>query len=125
MNALPLIDAALLLALLALAVLGWRFLQLRHHLARVERHVAQLDPAGAMRGAAGGQPGSDAREHIAIEILNPIELAAKQSWLAGALGTVTPSLVRREVYRQTREILEAELRERGVVATVRVERGGS
>lgn len=55
---------------------------------------------------------------IGIEILNPIELAAKESSFAGPVGTVAPELIRRIVYQRTTEILRDELRQKGVQAEV-------
>ncbi len=56
---------------------------------------------------------------ISIEILNPMELAAKESWVAGVLMHQTPTLVRRLVYQRASQLVREELKKYGVVAEVR------
>ncbi len=57
---------------------------------------------------------------LSIEILNPMQVAAEKSWLAGALGTLTPNLVRRLVYERTQEVLQQEVLKHGLEAEVRL-----
>jgi hypothetical protein len=61
------------------------------------------------------------RRLITVELLNPIELAtARGGRMATLAGTVAPGLTRRVVYEQTLRILRNELRDKDVVADVRV-----
>jgi hypothetical protein len=60
---------------------------------------------------------------ISIEILNPMELASKQSRFARAFGSMTPALIRREVYRQARDMIDVQLREHGVEPRVTLHHG--
>lgn len=60
------------------------------------------------------------RRLIAIEILNPLELAASESRFAKHLGGVAPTMIRREVTKRTVAELALQLREKGVNAEVRV-----
>lgn len=64
------------------------------------------------------------RSLIGIEILNPFELATRDSRLARPLIAVTPGLIRRIVYRRTTEILVPQLAEHGVLADVKLYRKG-
>jgi predicted acyltransferase len=57
---------------------------------------------------------------ISIEILNPVELASLESPLAGPLGRVAPSLIRKLVYQRAAEMLRQQLGEHGVQAEVRI-----
>lgn len=60
---------------------------------------------------------------ITIEILNPFELAQKQSSLAGTLSVIAPSLLRQEVQRQAVARIRQQLEVEGVQAEVRIVRG--
>jgi hypothetical protein len=61
------------------------------------------------------------RRLITVELLNPIELAtARGGRMATLAGTVAPGLTRRVVYEQTLRILRKELRDKDVLADVRV-----
>jgi hypothetical protein len=60
---------------------------------------------------------------ITIEILNPFELAQKQSRLAGTFGVLAPSLLRQEVLRQAVARIRQQLEAEGVQAEVRLVRG--
>lgn len=60
------------------------------------------------------------RPVIAIEILNPYELAVQETPLAGPAARLAPRIIERIVYRRTREILIEQLAERGVRALVKV-----
>lgn len=59
---------------------------------------------------------------ITIEILNPMEVAARESWVAGAVGNLSPPLIRSIVYKRAREQIVEQLRERGLQAKVEVRR---
>lgn len=56
---------------------------------------------------------------ISIEILNPIELAAKESAIAGPVGSLAPNLIRKIVYQRTAAMLREQLLEHGVRADVK------
>lgn len=56
---------------------------------------------------------------ISIEILNPVELAAKESAIAGPVGSLAPNLIRKIVYQRTAAMLREQLLEHGVRADVR------
>lgn len=62
------------------------------------------------------QPG----EALVVEIDDPLELAARDSRLAGLLGRLAPRAIRRRVYQRAAAILAEELAARGVRARVRV-----
>lgn len=61
----------------------------------------------------------DSSALISIEILNPVELAAKESAIAGPVGSLAPNLIRRIVYQRTAAMLREQLLEYGVRADVR------
>ena len=110
--------AALIAGLIVLAALYWR---LQRRAQALERLAGGLQPPASTPATAGAR---EPREAIAIEILNPLEVAARESRFAGVLGTLTPTLLRREVYRQARNIIEQELKGRGIEADVQVRRVG-
>ncbi len=101
-----LVEAVLLVALAALL---WRLRQRRH------------DPVTAPSVQA--DPGAGSDTYIAIRILNPMELARRQSWLAGTLAGISPNFVRRLVHTRTVQILKDQLQDYGVQADVRLEQG--
>ncbi len=57
---------------------------------------------------------------ISIEILNPMELASKESPFAGPLGRLAPGLIRKIVYQRAADMLRQQLGEHGVQAEVRI-----
>lgn len=57
---------------------------------------------------------------ITIELLNPLQLAAKQSWYAEQFGSVTPSLIRQKVYEQIRSNCLSSMAQQGVDAEVKI-----
>ncbi|HEX4872493.1 MAG TPA: hypothetical protein VFV27_09290 [Nevskiaceae bacterium] len=57
---------------------------------------------------------------IGIEILNPFELAVKESALAPLAARLAPRLLERIVVNRAAEILREQLAEQGVRAEVRV-----
>jgi len=61
---------------------------------------------------------------ISVAILNPMELAAKESELARRFGSLAPDLVRREVYKEIHQRLSRQLIEQGVVAEVTLHHAG-
>lgn len=110
----------LLLNVLLSAVLGLLFLRLWRVQHRLHGRLQQLAPNLACDPARNFELVSASRPSlISIEILNPMELAAKESWVAGALGSVTPTLVRRLVYQRAAQMVREELKGHGVTAEVR------
>lgn len=99
----------------------WHIRDLRARLARSESALAELatDLESApieLKSILG-----DARRHIiAIEILNPMEVAASQSKLARNLGAVVPELVRAEVTKRAVLELTEQLAANGLQAQVQV-----
>lgn len=60
------------------------------------------------------------RPIIAVEILNPVQLAVAESPLAGHVNNFVPGTIRRIVYQRTEEIMRAQLIERGVEAEITI-----
>lgn len=99
------LSSVLLLALgllVALARLNHRLAALRSELER--EPVAPVDE------------GSRAR--IAIEILNPFELAEREFPMAGAVARLAPKTIERIVYARAAQELARQLEEQGVRAQV-------
>lgn len=109
-----------LIALILLAALTWRQWQLGQEVVRLRLQANALalkvgSEAATLEGLVGGRA-----PVISIEILNPMEVAAKESWVAGALGNLSPALIRGIVYKQASEQLRQELTLRGIQSDVRV-----
>ncbi|MGH8541836.1 MAG: hypothetical protein ACRETW_15195 [Stenotrophobium sp.] len=110
--------------LLTIAAFAWAF-RLQAKLRRLESGAA------ALLVELGAQP-ADLKKELAdkkamlltVEILNPMELARKESWFAGAAGSLAPGLVRRIVYRRTRAMMLDQLALFHVKAEVRQHVGG-
>lgn len=109
---------AVLLGLeLVLAGVLIRFaLRLRDRVAATE---GALD-AHAVELARAPRPAEPAHPVLLIEILNPHELAARESWAARHFGTLVPRVVGREVAARAAEQMAEQLAEQGVRAEVRV-----
>jgi hypothetical protein len=109
-----LVGALLLANILVSAWLLRRQLATGRELLRTQAAVEGLGglPAAAPLPRNGGL--------ISVEILNPMELAVRDSRLARAFGSLTPELVRREAYREITRRLIVQLKEQGVVAEVRL-----
>lgn len=60
---------------------------------------------------------------ITVEILNPMELAQRESRLAQAFGSLAPALIRRRVYDIVAQRLTEQIRAQGVEADIRVRHG--
>ena len=111
------------LNLVALAMLGWRIRQQRGVVAALVEEVAGLAPAAALAAPAlekifeGGKS-----DLLSIEILNPMELAARESWFAEVFGNLSPALIRKLVYERTQKILVEELKKYHVQAQVGLHR---
>ncbi|HWU68776.1 MAG TPA: hypothetical protein VN046_07860 [Stenotrophobium sp.] len=111
----------LIVSVLFAGLLGW-VMTLSLRLRRLQTATA------AMASSLGTLPEEVRREAgdastapmITIEILNVLELARKESWAAGAFGTVTPGLLRRIVYARALKMVRSELLKYHVRAEVRV-----
>ncbi|MGH8506191.1 MAG: hypothetical protein ACRETM_09540 [Stenotrophobium sp.] len=117
-------NVILIAALLtALGLLLWT-LSLRRRLQRLEATTRELlaelgaQPAALKQELAAVKP-----MLLTVEILNPMELARKESWFAGAFGSITPQLVQQIVYRRTRTIMLGMLDQFHVKAEVRLRAG--
>lgn len=108
----------------ALAFLWWRHQGLRRDLDAGRRQLEQWHAAGAGSLAATALAALGKPALISVEILNPLELAVKESTLAKTFGSLTPDLVRREVYKEVYKRLCVQLQEQGVIAEVRLHDGG-
>ena len=67
--------------------------------------------------------GRGKRTVIVMDILNPMEVAANQSWFAGRFGSVAAPLIRRIVYEQAVKNIHREVKKWGVQAQVTLHRG--
>lgn len=108
---------------LALALLLWRHWQLRRTALALRRRMDELPASNLSAAELAEVLGQGERELLAIEILNPMELAAKESWFADKFGSLTPRLVRKLVYERTAGILAGQMKDFGVHADVRLHRG--
>lgn len=106
---------------IALALLLWRQWHLHRQAQATARALAAL-PASLQAPDLTQALGEGPREIIAIEILNPLELAARESRFAETFGSLTPALIRKIVYQRTLETLGPQLETFGVKADVRLHR---
>lgn len=102
-----------LLGLAALLLLQWRLAGRIDELGADAARYAPTTSGGTIQ-AAGFLPGP--RTRITIEILNPMELAAQQHWIAGTLGSLAPALVRKIVNEMAMRIIRDELVKYGAKA---------
>jgi hypothetical protein len=112
--------------LLGLALVGYAIAELR----RVRRSARRLEDEvreAAVR--AGTLPpdlvealGTGGRRVVAIEILNPFELAGRETWFARPLSAMTPDLLRSLVYQRAATMFRERAEEYGVQADVRLHR---
>jgi hypothetical protein len=109
--------------LLALAGLAAWFLRLQRR-ARELRDLAQqlAEQVGALPRDLRAEVAEPAppTPFYTIEFLDPVGVAAHYSRLGAVFGSVTPAIVRREVYRQALGRIRDELAIRGIVADVRL-----
>lgn len=108
------------------AVLGFfiqRHLRLRRELDTANLQLEQWGAAGLGTLASSVFATLGRPSLISVEILNPMELAMRESPLAKAFGSLTPELVRREVYKEIYQRLCLQLQDQGVVAEVRLHDG--
>lgn len=104
--------------LVSLGLLAW-VMKLRARLALLE---VQSNALASRLGAAPAAVRDTAGKPmlLTIEILNPVELARKESWFAGAFGSLTPTLLRRIVYARTLTIMQDQLLQFDVKADVQL-----
>ena len=57
---------------------------------------------------------------LAIEIVDPIEIAKRESALARYVNRIVPDLLTREVYKQVQSELSLALKERGIETNMRI-----
>ena len=105
---------------LVLLTAWWRQ---RRLLAQMELRLSALQAAPAPSTEL-QQMAREAGPILAIRILNPLELALQKHWAAGALGRLTPGLLRQVVGREAARIAQADLARHGAQAEVRVLGGG-
>jgi len=110
-----------LAAVVAVAAwMAWRLRSLQALVTTLEQDHRRLTEAWAlMPPDAGSLLPKGPSPLISVEILNPVELASKESRFAAPLGAVAPSVIRRLVYERTASILQDELLKYGVQAEVR------
>ena len=104
-----------ILMLITLGVLLLRVRRLRTRALDGEHLLSQTDgiEIGPRIADGGGRL-------ITVEILNPLEVAAKRVRLASVAGSVAPDLIGKVVYEQTARIMRRQLEMHGVEAEVRI-----
>lgn len=105
--------------LIALIVLAAGLLRLQRISVRLATELSALAPPAAAMADYEQALGPQKSRVIAVEILNPLELAAKESWFGEVFGNLSPSLIRNIVYQRTQKILVDKLLEYGVQADVK------
>lgn len=114
----------LFIAVLAIAFLGWRLLALKREFAALDQRLADTSESlGANKPDLARLLGQEPATVVTIEILNPLQLAARQNWFADKFGSLTPGLIRRIVYDKTRKQCAEILAQMGAEAKVEVRRG--
>ena len=109
--------AMLITALIALT--AWLIVTLD----RMQKKLAALHerlhatPALPLGGASG-------KSRIAIEILNPFELAARETRFAGAAARLAPKMIERIVYERAAVMIAQQMAEQGVQVEVNVRTSG-
>lgn len=115
----------LMLTALSLCLSVSALFYVQHYRQKVAQALQNTESMAASIGMPSGEavPAlNNERDVLTIEILNPMELAAEKSWIAGTISSISPGFIRRKVYEQTRGILEEKLIEFGVQADVQVVR---
>ena len=107
----------------ALGLFVWRHFRLRRDLDTARKQLDQWGAAGLGTLASSVFSALGRPSLISVEILNPMELAVRESPLAKTFGSLTPDLVRREVYKEIYKRLCVQLQDQGVVAEVRLHDG--
>lgn len=116
--------ALLILLVAACGAFAWLLLRLRRQQALLDtllRDQKALDSAwNALPPDAAQLAGAGSSSFVSIEILNPVELAAKESSFAGPLGNIAPGLLRKIVYQRAVAIIREDLLKHGVQAEVKI-----
>lgn len=107
-----------------IAALLWYKSSVSGELVSLRARAESLDPEA-------GAPPPDIKELyedlsgglITIEILNPMELASKESWFAGMFGSVAPAMLRRLVYKRASKITKSMLADFGVDGQIGIHHG--
>lgn len=114
----------LFLAVLVIAFLGWRLQALKREFAALDQRLAETGQSlGASKPDLDRLLGQNTETVVTIEILNPLQLAARQNWFADKFGGLSPGLIRRIVYDKTRKQCAEILAQMGAEAKVEVRRG--
>ncbi|MDP3295807.1 MAG: hypothetical protein Q8M37_13870 [Nevskia sp.] len=100
---------ALLVALLS-AALGWALLRLQRRVDALHSQIGDSTPVMPASGRA--------RPVIRIEILNPFELAVRDTPLAGPAAKLAPRMIERIVYSRAAMQIAEQLKAQGVDAQV-------
>ena len=116
------IPLGLALTLINLAAAMWLFALYRRR--RLPPRAKTDQRRNRAPNAHPSRPSTAATRLICVEILNPMELATRESAAARLFGAMNPELVKREVYRQVSRRLHTQLREQGVLAIVQVHDNG-
>ncbi len=106
-----LLAALSLLIVMLAASLGWALLRLQRRVDALHRQLVG-DPVPAA--ALPTRPGPV----IEIRILNPFELAVKDTPLAGPAAKVAPRMIERIVYTRAAQQIAEQLKAQGVEAQV-------
>lgn len=104
--------------LLLLYLLQRLLSQRRHTLQLLAETQALAAQANALPASLPSVLGERKGPLLVLEILNPQQLAAQESWLGHAFGGLAPALVRKIVYKQTVPMVKQELTKHGVEAQV-------
>lgn len=114
------------LLLVGLTLIGFavsRLLRLRRTARELEERAhAVAERAAALPPDLVEALGAGSRRVIAIELLNPFELAGRSTWFAKPLAAVTPDLLRGVVYQRAVTLFRERSTEFGVRADVRLHR---
>jgi hypothetical protein len=109
-----LVCSVLLVIVMVLGFVAWRWSR------RIDDHITQPPPpAAVLQGARSVAKG----RVLTIEILNPLELAASQNWVAGIASSLAPALVTKIVYERAAKQMKEELGKFGVEAIVQIQTG--
>lgn len=76
---------------------------------------AIVEPVSVAQELAGGR-----NRVIAVEILNPVELASSQVKFAGVVGGIAPGMIRKVVYDQAVKLMKEQFVNEGVKADVKI-----
>jgi hypothetical protein len=117
-SVIALVLAALVVACCVVVLVQVR--ALRDKGAALEAKVDALVPGAPMAPDLVATFGAGPRRMLAVEILNPIELASTKVKAAGLLGAVRPALLTKIVYDQAVKQVVDQLETEGVLADVRV-----